>query len=154
MASVPSDVGAYCSNYGALDTEARRTFWVGFLAALANQESTNDPTRVHWRAYDSDVHQPTFRRGLFQIAIESAHRKTYACEARHGSELAAADANIECAVRILDHDVGKDHLIARDDRGHVAGGARYWPSLKNESERSAIANETANLAPCASPKTQ
>ena len=148
LTSTPGDAATFCPAYASLGGEERRQFWIGFLAALAHAESSDDPTRVHWRVYDHDVNRPTFRRGLFQIAIESAHRDAYACEDAHSADLADPKGNIECAVRILNRKIADENALAQDAKGHVAGAAEYWPTLRDDETRAAIRQQTAQLDVC------
>ena len=150
LVSTPGDAATFCPNYASLEGVGRRTFWIGFLAALAHAESSDDPTRVHWIAFDRDVDRPTFRRGLFQIAIESARRKNYACDAAHIGDLADPKGNIECAVKILNRKIGDDNALAQNSKGHVAGAARYWSTLRDDETREAIIQQTAQLDVCRS----
>lgn len=150
---VPLDVSDFCPAFAGLDIAGRKTFWMSFLADIAWAESGDAPDLVRWHLYDRAAHRPTFRRGLFQIAIESANNKDYTCAVARAKDLEHADLNIRCAVSILGSSLHRDGAIARNAGAHAAGAARYWQALRNERSRREIARSTAALPECHTPST-
>lgn len=141
VASSPADAADFCPSYATLSPSAREIFWVGLLSEVAWAESGNAAQSSHWRAWDRAARRPTFRRGLFQISIESARDSRFGCAGPDAAALTAPAENIACAVRILAASVAADNAIA--------GAGRYWDSLRRLRSRHAIASATSAAAPCA-----
>lgn len=137
----PTDIASFCPRYSALDDAGRSAFWSNLMIAIARAESGGDPSRTRWLVFDSAVHRPAFRRGLFQISIEAAHSDRFNCAVNTGAELVDPNKNAACAIRIVESTIG-----AGSD---IAGGGRYWPSLAHEDRRARIAAVTSAAAPCA-----
>ena len=148
ISAEPSDVATFCPNYAALSPDDRRTFWIDFLAALAQIESANNPSKKRWHFYNGDAGRPVISRGLFQISIESAHRDIYQCGVAHSKDLAGPQENITCAVRILSHWVVSDGVVAAHTHSGWRGAARYWHSLRQPNKQSMIAAGTAAEPAC------
>ena len=140
LAAVPTDIVDFCPGYASLDENGREVFWVALLSNIAARESRFDPQRVRWRAYDGAAHRPTFRRGLFQISIESARSNAYQCTVADADELTNPGANIACAVNILARSVAQTHAIV--------GAGRYWRSLSQTSSRHRFSAVTASSRVC------
>lgn len=137
---VPSDVSAFCPAYAQLDQPSRAAFWETFFVQLAQAESGGDPARTRWLAYDTVMHRPTFRRGLFQISTEAARSERYGCDATSSAALTSADGNTTCALRIFHSAVGASAAIA--DAG------AYWPTLAHPSRLRQLERATAASAGC------
>lgn len=142
-ATTPTDIDAFCPAYASLDGPARNAFWVSLLSAIAAQESGGDARKVRWHAYDNAAHRPTFRRGLFQISIESAQSRAYQCNVPNAADLYSPNASVACATRILERTVTTANAIAN--------AGRYWSSLRHSDSRRTIAAATASRAPCPAP---
>ena len=144
----PSDVHEFCPAFDILDAPGKLAFWTALLGDVANAESHYNARKTTWRPYDDAVHRPAFRRGLLQISIEAAHSPKYQCDLKNSAELRDPDSNLACGARILAVSVMADSAIAHRPDGRIAGGARYWPSLKRTGSRAAIALRTSMAAPC------
>ena len=141
LTATPTDIAEFCPAYPSLGANAREDFWVSLLSRIAAHESGDDPQRVRWRAYDGAAHRPTFRRGLFQISIESAQSRAYQCPVASADELTNPMANIACAAKILDRRVAQANTIA--------SAGRYWTSMRRHTSRREIAAMTASSMVCA-----
>lgn len=145
---VPTDIQSFCPAFSGMSGADRQVFWGALLSGIAAAESDDDVGSVRWHVYDSAAHRPTFRRGLLQIAIESANNPALACAIENASDLEAAEPNIRCAVRILGTLLQRDGAIARSPANANAGGARYWAALRRTATMNAIAASTSSAAPC------
>lgn len=137
---VPNDVSAFCPAYAQLGEASRAAFWETFFVHLAQAESGGDPARTRWLAYDSAMHRPTFRRGLFQISIEAARSERYGCDATSSGALTSADSNTTCALRIFHS--------ALDASATIADAGAYWPTLAHTSRLRRLERATAASAGC------
>lgn len=137
----PDDIADFCPRYASLDDAGREAFWSDLLIKIAQAESGGVPTRTRWLVFDSAVHRPAFRRGLFQISIEAAHSDRFNCAVASGGELTNPEVNAACAVRIVESTIGSANNVAR------AGG--YWPTLGQAHRRARLATETSAQRPCA-----
>jgi hypothetical protein len=119
--ATPVDVGRFCPAYVNADDAERRAFWVGFLSALAEYESTWKPGAVggggQWY-------------GLLQILPATA--REYGCRAKSGNALLDGAANLSCAIRIMAETVPRDGAIHGDGSEGVAAD---WGPLQSEEKR-------------------
>ncbi|WP_234423617.1 transglycosylase SLT domain-containing protein [Tateyamaria sp. Alg231-49] len=122
---VPKDIGAWCPLYPDATDEQRRSFWLGFMSALAKFESTYNQRAVggggKWF-------------GLLQISPATA--RGYGCNAGSGSALKSGAANLSCAARIMAVTVPRDGVIyAPGGRGVAAD----WGPMRSRSKRTDMA---------------
>lgn len=136
----PSDGSAFCANFDTMDVSARGIFWRDLLTQIAVSESTGDATSTHWRAYDSAVHRPTFRRGLFQISTEAAASRQYQCDETSAAALTQPSANAACAVKILVHSI--------ESTGAIQGAGAYWPTIAHRRSRAHVVQLLSASLPC------
>ncbi|RKT30867.1 transglycosylase-like protein with SLT domain [Roseovarius halotolerans] len=131
--TVPRDIADWCPAYPDSDTKGRRAFWVGFLSALAEHESTFRPRAVggggRWF-------------GLLQILPSTA--RGYGCRAGSGDALKHGPDNLSCAIRIMARTVARDGVVSRGMRGVAAD----WGPLHSESKRSAMMRWTRAQTYC------
>ena len=125
---IPGDMANWCPGYANAPPEARRSFWVGFLSALAKFESTHKPRAVggggKWF-------------GLLQIAPATA--RGYGCRAGTGEALKVGAENLSCAVRIMAETVSRDGVIhAREPNWR--GVAADWAPLRSPQKREEMRN--------------
>ena len=139
--TVPRDITAWCPGYKSADLAQRRTFWVGFLSALAKHESTYRADAVggggQWY-------------GLLQILPATA--RGYGCRARSGSALKDGAANLSCAIRILATTVPRDQAIAIKD-SRWRGVAADWGPMRSEKKRTDMAVWLRGQSYCAITKS-
>lgn len=125
--TVPRDISTWCPAYESNPPELRRAFWVGLMSALAKHESTYRPRAVgggnRWF-------------GLLQIYPDTARR--YGCRATTGEALLSPEANLSCAVRILNVTVPRDNAIALSE-GRWRGVAADWGPMTDRSKSAEMA---------------
>lgn len=125
---VPGDSAAWCPAYEAATNADRRSFWVGFLSALAKYEST-------YRANAVGGGGRWF--GLLQIAPATA--RSYGCAARSGTALKNGAANLSCAVRIMARTVARDGVIHGYRNGKGQGVTADWGPMHSKAKRQEMA---------------
>jgi hypothetical protein len=125
VSTMPADIDTWCPAYKTADVEGRKVFWTGLLSALAKHESTWNPAAVggggKWF-------------GLVQIAPATA--RGYGCEARSGEALKNGEANLACAVRIMNVTVPRDGVVSQGMRGVAAD----WGPFHSASKRDDMIN--------------
>lgn len=132
---VPRDAARFCPAFEQAERAERKAFWVAFLSALAEKEST-------WR---EDVSGGGGRwHGLLQISPATA--KGYGCRADSVDALKDGPANLRCAVRIMAATVGRDGVIAEGGGGVAAD----WGPLARAGQRDEIAAFTRAQDACQS----
>ncbi|OYU40129.1 MAG: lytic transglycosylase [Pseudorhodobacter sp. PARRP1] len=133
-ARVPGDIETWCPGYKTASMDDRRAFWVGVMSAVAKYES----------GYNARAAGAGRYYGLMQISTQTAN--AYACEANTGSELKSGAANLDCAVKIIARQVGRDGMVS--GKGN-RGVARDWGPMSKSRVRADIAAWTAKQAYCA-----
>jgi hypothetical protein len=125
---VPRDIERWCPAYATNTDAQRRSFWVGYLSALAKYESTYKPWAVGGggRWY-----------GLLQILPATA--RGYQCNVGTGEALKSGAANLSCGVRIMAHTVKRDGVIHGYD-GRWRGVSADWGPMRNERKRAEMAS--------------
>lgn len=136
----PRDAITFCPNFETLSVAAREEFWRNLLAQLAERESDGVTTRTRWRPYDSAMHRPTFRRGLFQISTEAAESQRYRCAESSAAALSEPVANAACAAKILVRSI--------EDTGVIQGAGIYWPTIAHRRSRAQLAAQLSTSPPC------
>lgn len=131
---VPDDITTWCPGYKTASLEDRRAFWVGVLSAVAKYESGYNATAAGGGRY----------YGLMQISTQTAN--AYRCEANTGKELKSGAANLDCAVKIIARQVGRDGMVS--GKGN-RGVARDWGPMSKAKVRADIAAWTGEQAYCA-----
>lgn len=119
-AIIPGDIDTWCPGYRTANLDGRKAFWTGLLSTLAKHEST-------WRQSAVGGNGAWF--GLVQIAPATA--RMYGCQARSGQELKDGNANLSCAVRIMNRTVARDGVISAGMRGVAAD----WGPFHTRSKR-------------------
>ena len=114
----------------------RRAFWVGVMSAVAKYES----------GYNAKASGAGRYFGLMQISTQTAN--AYHCEANTGRELKSGAANLDCAVKIIARQVGRDGMVS--GKGN-RGVARDWGPMSKSKVRADIAAWTGKQAYCAVP---
>ena len=131
---VPGDIATWCPGYEKASLEDRRAFWVGVLSAVAKYESGYNAKAAGGGRY----------YGLMQISTKTA--AAYRCEARSGSALKSGEANLDCAIKIIARQVGRDGMVS--GKGN-RGVARDWGPMSKAKVRADIAAWTGQQAYCA-----
>lgn len=139
-ALAPRDATTYCPNFETLDVTAREAFWRNLLVQIAEHESAGITTRTRWRPYDSAMHRPTFRRGLFQISSEAAESQRYQCVENSAAALSEPAANAACAAKILVRSI--------EATGSIRGAGAYWPTIAHRRSRAQFAAQLSSSSPC------
>lgn len=123
--TMPADIETWCPAYKTADVEGRKAFWTGLLSTLAKHESTWNETAVggggKWF-------------GLVQISPATARH--YGCAARSGEALKDGEANLSCAVRIMNVTVPRDGVVSAGMRGVAADWGPFHSAAKREDMRS------------------
>lgn len=132
---VPGDIEKWCPGYEKASVAKRRAFWVGLLSAVAKYESSWNPKAAGGGGRYV---------GLMQISPKSA--SNYGCAATSSKALKNGGANLECAVKMLSYQVGRDGVVA--GKGN-RGIGRDWMPLRKSSQRAAMAGWTSKQAYCA-----
>ena len=135
-AQIPDDINTWCPGYESASMDDRRAFWVGVLSAVAKYES----------GYNAKAAGAGRYYGLMQISTQTA--RAYRCEANTGSELKSGAANLDCAVKIIARQVGRDGMVS--GKGN-RGVARDWGPMSKAKVRADIAAWTGKQAYCAMP---
>ncbi|SMH31684.1 Predicted soluble lytic transglycosylase fused to an ABC-type amino acid-binding protein [Maritimibacter sp. HL-12] len=119
VSTMPADIDTWCPAYKSADAEGRKVFWTGLLSTLAKHESTWNPAAVggggKWF-------------GLVQIAPATA--RGYGCEARSGEALKNGEANLSCAVKIMNVTVPRDGVVSQGMRGVAADWGPFHSATK------------------------
>lgn len=119
---VPADAESWCPGYDTATPAEREAFWVGLLSALAEHESTWNPSAVggggRWF-------------GLVQISPATA--RGYGCQAGSGDALKDGTMNLSCAIRIWANTVSRDGVIAAGGGGVAADWGPFHQSRKREA---------------------
>ncbi|MGR3365684.1 MAG: transglycosylase SLT domain-containing protein [Maritimibacter harenae] len=120
-AIIPGDIDTWCPGYRTADLDGRKAFWTGLISTLAKHEST-------WR--QTAVGGGGLWFGLVQIAPATA--RAYGCDARSGEALKDGNANLSCAVRIMNRTVARDGVVSQNMRGVAADWGPFHSRTKRE----------------------
>jgi hypothetical protein len=131
---VPADIQNWCPKYETASMSERRAFWAGLLSAIAKYESNMNANASGGRGRYI---------GLMQISPKSA--ANYGCTAVTQQSLKDANANLQCAVKIIAVSVGKDGEVAGTGK---KGVGRDWMPLRNSKKRAAMMEYTATQEYC------
>ncbi|MEJ2017273.1 MAG: transglycosylase SLT domain-containing protein [Maritimibacter sp.] len=118
-ATMPADIQTWCPGYESAGEDGRKAFWTGLLSTLSKHESTWNPRAVGGGG---------LWYGLVQIAPATA--RMYGCEARSGEALKDGEANLSCAVRIMNVTVPRDNVVSQNMRGVAADWGPFHQSYK------------------------
>ena len=132
---VPADIETWCPRYKSARLPDRRAFWAGLLSAVAKYESSWNPNAAGGGGRYV---------GIMQISPRSA--SNYGCAATSSKALKNGGANLECAVKMLAQQVGRDGVVA--GKGN-RGIGRDWMPLRKSSQRTEMAAWTSKQAYCA-----
>ena len=130
-AFVPDDIDAWCPAYPEADAQARAAFWTGLLSALAEHESTWNPSAVGGAG-----------RWFGLVQISPATARFYGCEAETGSALQNGPANLQCALRIWSVTVPRDGVVSEGGRGIAADWGPFVMPSKREGMRSWVRQQS------------
>ncbi len=148
----PTDVKEYCPKYKKLSYEERLQFYVMLISSMARFESGFDPKTKHTEDFKDSNGVPVVSRGLLQMSYESA--VDYGCKLKNPQTLHNAEANLRCAVKILNSWVKRDKKIGSwgvksSGKPDHLGGGRYWSVLRKTSDsRPQIQAKTLSLKFC------
>jgi hypothetical protein len=130
---VPADIEAWCPGYDSASTDERRAFWVAVLSGVAKYESGYNAKAAGGGRY----------YGLMQISPKTA--AAYRCEARSAAALKDGSANLDCAIKIIARQVGRDGMVTGNGN---RGVDRDWGPMSKASVRRAISGWTSQQAYC------
>lgn len=135
---VPKDVRRFCPRFYEMDDTDKRTFWAYFFQALSAAEASLNPdaTVRHANPEGTKTDQVSGRaprtEGLLQLAYEDKYR--YGCDFNWKADrklkpddpaktILQPKNNLECGVKILDHQIIDQHkpLLTRSG---------YWAPLR------------------------
>ena len=133
---VPNDIDRWCPGYVEGDAETRAMFWTGLISALAEHESTWNPSAVGGGG---------LWFGLVQIAPATA--RGYGCGAGSGAALQDGVANLRCGVRIMASTVPRDNVVSQGMRGVAADWGPFHQSRKREDMRRWVSSQSYCAAP-------
>lgn len=128
---IPDDIDTFCPNYAENTVAERRAFWLGLMSALAKYESGWNPKAVGGGGR---------YLGLLQISPKTASH--YSCAA---DGLKNGASNLECGIKIIAVQVGRDGMVA--GKGN-RGVARDWGPMMKQKTRAQIAEWTRAQAYC------
>ncbi|HEX3967349.1 MAG TPA: hypothetical protein VHW70_05240 [Edaphobacter sp.] len=135
---VPRDVRRFCPRFYEMTEADKRAFWAYFFQALAGAEAGLEPTvQVRHSQPEMEVKDGVTGRkgrtsGLLQLTYED--EKRYGCDFdwERDKTLKANDPertilqpknNLECGVKILDHQLIEQHKP-------LLSGSGYWATLR------------------------
>jgi soluble lytic murein transglycosylase-like protein len=133
-ARVPADIEGWCPAYEKASIENRRAFWSGLLSAVAKYESSWNPAATAGKGRYI---------GVMQISPKSA--ANYNCDATTSKLLKDGAANLQCAVKMMARQVGRDGLVAGDGN---RGIGRDWMPLHKKAWRADMKAWTSKQAYC------
>lgn len=142
----PTDAKDFCPRYAKLDVNQRGEFWVKFISAMADRESSFREGLNYTEDFKDRTNTKVVSRGLLQISAESA--KDYGCIIDSGRDLLVAEVNIRCGIKILNRWMINDKAIASGSTNAWKGGARYWSVLRRTSSRNIIKASLSDLPFC------
>lgn len=151
LASVPTDIDAFCPGYRSADAAGRRAFYVMLLSELARLESNYDPAARYTEPQIRDRQgRNVISTGLLQISQESANG--YGCAVTDQRQLEDGATNLQCGVRILSALIARDSVVTGYERGWK-GASRYWSPFRDNAKLAQLQDAT-NAAPyCKRPST-
>lgn len=147
LAKNPKDVAAFCANYKNLSPADQKNFWVYFISAMTELESSHKPEMQYVEAFDDANGNNVVSRGLLQLSIESGNG--YGCGLKNANELHDPYVNLNCGLRILNRWIGRDLVISGKEGTAWRGGARYWAVLRLEKHLTKIKGWTQAQRICA-----
>jgi hypothetical protein len=130
----PADIESWCPAYADNSLPERRAFWVGLLSAVAKYESSWNPAASGGGGRYI---------GVMQISPRSA--RNYGCTATSAGALKDGAANLECAVQMVAHNVGRDGVVA--GKGN-RGIGRDWMPFRKGDKRAEMAAWTKSQSYC------
>jgi soluble lytic murein transglycosylase-like protein len=133
-ARVPADIEGWCPGYATASLDDRRAFWSGLLSAVAKYESSWNPAASGGKGRYI---------GVMQISPKSA--ANYGCDATSSKALKDGAANLQCAVKMMARQVGRDSLVAGNGN---RGIGRDWMPLRKKAWRSEMRDWTSKQAYC------
>lgn len=133
-ARVPADVEGWCPGYATASLDDRRAFWSGLLSAVAKYESSWNPAASGGKGRYI---------GVMQISPKSA--ANYNCDATSSKALKNGAANLQCAVKIMARQVGRDGVVAGEGK---KGIGRDWMPLRKKAARAEMRAWTSKQVYC------
>lgn len=139
-----TDTNDYCSKFNKLNKDERLIFFTALISAMAKEESNFRDNEKYTEGFNDVSGNAVVSRGLLQISQESANQKAYGCAIASANDLHDSETNLNCAVKILNYWIPKDHVIGSDK----LGGARYWAALRQGNSKDYVMKTTKNLSIC------
>lgn len=162
-----ADQANWCPRYSSLTRGERKEFYAHLLNGFARYESgfkTNltFDEQTYTNPRSGSIRPDRYSQGLFQISYSSAAQRPYRNFCRFdynkdkhkdisNSGLTIYDPKLqmECAVGILNYWVSKDGGIGFSRAGDHRGGARFWSTLRDNSNKSRLVRATLKrFKPC------
>lgn len=146
----PKDIKRICPNYLKMSKDARALFWVKMISTLASFESGfragatfDDTQNVISNDGDKDEVSQIISTGLLQISHLSSQQDQYRCDmisanpVQGNKDLKDPIRNLQCGVRIFNHWIETDRVIAFSPKNNEEGRpiwrgiARYWGPFRH-----------------------
>lgn len=153
LSNEPSDIKSYCPQFRTLDREEKMSFWVHLISVMAREESNFEPTKTYTESFNDGKGKPVVSRGLLQLSIESVQSPKYSCRIETEEELDDPAKNLVCGVKILNHWMGREAVIARTSGDDWYGASKYWGVFRKEKTRESIKKASSDLPICNSVRT-
>lgn len=120
----PKDFDQWCKQDKDL-----KDFYAELFVSIAKAESGFNPRAKYVENFKDAKGGAVLSSGLFQLSVESANAKRYACGVTQ-DDLFDPITNIRCAVKIAKYWIEDDGVISSDTN---LGAARYWSVLRPKS---------------------
>lgn len=144
LSKTPTDIAEFCPQFGNLNDEGKKMFWISLVAAVTKHESNFDPSS------SQVVPGPLgniIKRGLTRIDLDRA--QVHKCNASQSTDLENSQINLECAIIMMDYWINTEDYISRAvANGGFQGAARVWPSLQGGNSLQDIKNITSSNEVC------
>lgn len=148
LTAEPSDIRAYCPQFGTLKREEKIAFWVHMISAIAQKESDFNPTKPFVEDFNNSKGELVVSRGLLQLSLESVNSSRYSCNIKTNADLDDPIKNLICGVKILNYWMRMEPVISRVDGKEWYGASKYWGVLRTSDTRSFIKSATSDLPIC------
>jgi hypothetical protein len=128
---VPRNIQHFCPNFKDLDREERIAFWVRLISVMAGYESS-----YNFKTTFKEPSSGVLSSGLMQMSVNSVQLPHYDCsmisddDDQAQKDLFDPKKNLSCAVRIINHWVGRDGTIVEfANNANGVEGDEYWQGL-------------------------
>lgn len=124
------DADRWAPNFGEMTQEQRMQFYVALISSMARFESGFKPSTSYKEGFNDSQGKPVISRGLLQLSQESVNQRAYGGNVAREEYLHDVNINLVCGVKILNHWIVTDGVIATAK----LGGGRYWSVLRDKAD--------------------